>query len=65
MDIKKLNLKEIMKKEATDKKITVSFRMKESELSWVKSSAKMYGITASFFLEKLFSAIHKQQIEKR
>jgi hypothetical protein len=53
-----------MKKEAKDKKVTVSFRMKQSELAWVKSSAKIYDITPSFFLEKLFSIIHKQQMEK-
>jgi hypothetical protein len=65
MDIKKFDLKEIMKKEAKDDKVTVSFRMKDSELAWVKASAKIYGITPSFFLERLFSAIHKQQIERK
>jgi hypothetical protein len=33
MNIEKLNLREIMKKEAKDKKVTVSFRMKQSELA--------------------------------
>ncbi|GHU31344.1 hypothetical protein FACS1894166_02610 [Bacilli bacterium] len=65
MDIKKLDLKEIMRKEVKDPKVTVAFRMKRSELNWVKTSAKIYGITPSFFLERLFTAIHKQQIETK
>lgn len=64
MNIKDLNLKEIMKKEKKDTKIPITFRIKRFELEWIKASAKMYGITPSFFLEKIFSIIHKQQIEK-
>jgi hypothetical protein len=54
-----------MKREAKVKKVTVAFRMKPSEHEWVKETAKIYGITPSFFLERLFSAIHMQKIEKK
>ena len=65
MDIKKFDLREIMKRGKNTKKVTVAFRMLPAELEWVKKSAKIYGITPSFFLERLFSAIHKQQIERK